>query len=155
MLLAGLPASLEKRVCYTKYMNYLKNAHNPFERIIIGILLTSVAIPIVILDIWGEIYHRICFRLYGIPLVQRSAYIQIDRHKLKYLNFWQKWFCMYCGYANGVVHYWSEIAGQTEKYWCGIQHKKKAGFKAPDHHQRLDFADYGDEKDFKDKYHTK
>lgn len=93
-----------------------------------------------------EIYHRICFPLCGIPYVKRKDYIKIiDRAKLKYLNWLQKIYCMYCGYGNGVVRYWAKITGETEKYWCGIQHKN------PDEYQK-DFAKYGDEEDFKKKY---
>ena len=94
-------------------------------------IITSVLIPMVIMDIWMEIYHRICFPLCGIKYVKRSNYILIDRHKLKYLNIFEKIYCVYCGYGNGVVRYWSEIAAETEYYWCGIQHAKK---QRPPHH---------------------
>lgn len=54
---------------------------------------------------------------------------------------------MYCGYANGVLHYTSVIAGETEKYWCGIKHKSDAEFIAPHHHN--EFIDYGDEEAYR------
>ena len=110
-------------------------------------------IPLIILDIFMTIYHEICFRLYRIPLIKRSEYIKIDRHKLKYLNWLDKIGCVYCGYANGLVHYALVIAGETEKYWCGIKHQKNDNFKEPPHHQ--DFSEYGDEKSFKSKYTNK
>lgn len=106
-------------------------------------IIYSLTIPLVILDIWVEIYHRICFLAYGIPYVKRSNYIKIDRHKLAYLNLFEKLNCMYCGYANGVTMYASAIAGETEKYWCGIKHKKDPNFVEPPHHK--DFIEYGDE----------
>ena len=62
----------------------------------------GVAIPIIILDIIIEIYHRVSFYLYGIEYVKRKEYIKvIDRAKLRYLSPLQKVFCMYCGYVNG------------------------------------------------------
>jgi hypothetical protein len=99
--------------------------------------------PLLILDISLEIYHRVCFPLYGLHLIKRRNYIRIDRHKLKYLNWFEKINCAYCGYANGLVHYAMIIAGETEKYWCGIKHKKYGKFVEPAHHKN--FLDYGDE----------
>ncbi|MFN8115287.1 MAG: hypothetical protein U0W65_04195 [Bacteroidia bacterium] len=105
-------------------------------------VIYSLIIPIVVLDIWVEVYHRICFWAYGIPYVKRSEYIKIDRHKLSYLDAFEKLNCMYCGYVNGLLHYVSTIAGETEKYWCGIKHQQDPKFHAPAHHK--DFLEYGD-----------
>ncbi len=41
-----------------------------------------------------------------------------------------------------------KIAGETEEYWCGIQHKKDKDFISPKHHK--DFLKYGDKKTFED-----
>ena len=107
-------------------------------------------IPAIILDIFLEVYHHVAFPLCGIKMVKRKNYIKIDRHKLKYLKFHQKFGCVYCGYINGLVHYAVIIAAKTESYWCAIVHKKTKGFVAPDHHKN--FAKYGDEEEFKKKY---
>lgn len=132
-------------------MLYLKNNFRSLRHFLVGPLIFSVFVPLLILDIWVEIYHRICFPLYGLPCVQRKNYIKIfDRARLSYLNWPQKLYCLYCGYANGVIRYWTQIAGETEHYWCGIQHKKSPNFVAPAHQK--DFAKYGDEDDFHKKY---
>lgn len=131
-------------------MDYLRDKKRRFQQFISLPFIWSLLIPLILLDIWIELYHRICFSLYGLKYVRRSNYIRIDRHKLKYLNWYQKISCAYCGYANGLVHYWSVIAGMTEKYWCSIRHKKYPGFKAPEHHK--DFMKYGDEKTFHERY---
>ena len=107
-------------------------------------------IPLSLFDICMEVYHRICFRLYKIELVKRRNYIKIDRHRLSYLNWFEKINCAYCGYANGLMNYATVIAGRTEKYWCGIKQKKDPNFNHPKHHK--DFVEYGDEKAFKEKY---
>lgn len=107
----------------------------------------GMIIPLALLDLGIEIYHHVCFRLYGIPLVDRRRYITIDRHRLSYLDFWSKVSCVYCGYANGLLHYASVITAATELYWCPIQHEKGEDFSAPRHHQR--FAKYGDIQDLK------
>ncbi|MBI4599908.1 hypothetical protein HY732_03215 [Candidatus Uhrbacteria bacterium] len=105
-------------------------------------------VPLVILDVCAEVYHRICFPLYGIACLRRSSYIQIDRQRLSYLGAWDKINCMYCGYANGLLHYVSVIAAKTEQYWCGIKHKSNQGFIPPAHHEH--FLEYGDEKQYRD-----
>lgn len=131
-------------------MLYLKNHHRNLQNTILGPIILTVIIPIVLLDLWVEFYHHVCFPLYKILLVKRKNHVQVDRHKLKYLTFVQKIYCAYCGYANGLTNYWVKIAGETEKYWCGIQHQKNNNFIPPAHHK--DFADYNNKEDFKRKY---
>lgn len=132
-------------------MDYLKQIKKRKLPILLTIpFILSLIIPMLIFDVWVEIYHRICFLLYGLKYVKRTNYIKIDRHKLKHLNWYQKIACAYCGYANGLANYWVTIAGETEKYWCGIMHKKIAGFKAPEHHKN--FVKYGSKKEFSKRY---
>lgn len=103
----------------------------------------GMLIPFLIIDILFELYHRICFPLYGIPLVKRSAYIRIvDRAKLPYLTWLERIGCAYCGYVNGWLHYASVIAGKTESYWCAIAHLEDRGY-VPTKHEKM-FAKYGD-----------
>lgn len=107
----------------------------------------------ILLDIVIEIYHHVCFPIYGLEMVKRSEYIQIlDRNRLKYLSGVQKLFCMYCGYANGVLRYMKEIAGRTESYWCGIMHEGKPGFKSQEDQITQNFAKFDDKQDYKQKY---
>ena len=96
------------------------------------------------LDIIVEIYQQICFPLYQIEKVKRSDYIQVlDRAKLQYLDPIEKLGCMYCGYSNGLLLYIKEIAGRTEKYWCGIMHEKKPGMKDRKDHIDQEFIEFG------------
>jgi hypothetical protein len=104
-------------------------------------------IPMVIFDLFMEVYHRVCFPLYGIPIIRRKDHIRIDRHKLSYLTLIEKVHCAYCGYANGLMSYGTAIAAETEKYWCGIKHAKYKGFQEPAHHKS--FIEYGDEKAYR------
>ncbi len=131
-------------------MDYIKNKKRYFYNVISLPVVLSVFIPMVILDIWAEFYHRICFVLYGLKYVKRGDYIKIDRQKLSYLRWYQKIACVYCGYSNGLAGYWVEIAAKTEKYWCGIMHEKDNHFHEPEHHK--DFTEYGDKKEFIDRY---
>lgn len=107
----------------------------------------SVLIPLVFLDMMIELYHRVCFPLYGLKLVDRSAFICVDRQKLSYLTWYEKINCAYCGYANGLLRYGVEIGARTEAYWCGIRHQDKPGFNQPSHHKK--FLAYGDEEAYK------
>ena len=131
-------------------MEYKKKKNMFFRHLLNFPFIWSLIVPIAIMDLFGEIYHRIGFRLCGIPLVKRSEYVRIDRHKLKYLNLMEKISCAYCGYANGFLAYASEIAARTEKYWCGIKHQQSKEFIPPKHHKN--FVEYGNEKEFKKKY---
>jgi transcription elongation factor Elf1 len=122
-------------------------------------LLHSLSVPFiygaligfVVLDVLLELYHRTSFPLYGLQYVKRRRYIRIDRHRLKYLGVRQRFNCLYCGYASGVIAYAREITAITEKYWCGIKHKNDPGalFHAPDYHK--DFLPYGNRHAFQEK----
>jgi len=107
----------------------------------------GMIIPFILFDICLGIYHQVCFRLYGIELIKRSQYIKIDRHKLKYLNPIERVNCAYCGYANGLMQYSSQVVAKSEEFWCSIKHAKDPNFKPPAHHDK--FLDYGDEDAYK------
>ncbi len=112
-----------------------------------------VFFPILVADVFVEIYHRICFPLYGIPYVKRSHYIRItDRAKLPYLSLPEKLFCAYCGYVNGWLHYASVIAGRTETYWCAIAHLENRGY-VPTEYEK-GFTKYGHEEALQKRYAT-
>ncbi len=113
-------------------------------------VIYGLIFPFVILDICMEIYQRICFPFYGLPIVKRSNYIVIDRHKLDYITWLDKLNCMYCGYINGLTIFILKIVGETEKYWCGIKHKSKNNFVHPKHHRY--FSEYGNQVVFNKKY---
>lgn len=112
-------------------------------------VIYSVIVAFVVLDLWVTLYMWVCFPAYGIPRVRRRDYVVIDRHRLPYLNWVQKFNCLYCGYGNGVIAYAREVAGRTEAYWCPIKHSRRweGGH---DHYDG--FMDYGDECDFVDRW---
>ena len=130
---------------YSK-INNIKYKH--LRHYLAGPFILGMVLPVLFLDLTIEIYHHIGFALYGLPLNKRSDYIIIDRQKLAYLTFVDKMWCTYCGYANGLFAYAVKIAGDTEKYWCGIKHKEINGI--PPKPYQKDFLPYNDEKAFKE-----
>lgn len=104
-------------------------------------------IPAVILDICVEIYHRICFPLYWIKLVKRSDYFVCDRYYLSYINWFEKFNCMYCSYFNNLIAYVREIAWRTEQYWCPIKNARR---RKQAHNYYRNFTEYLDGKLYKD-----
>ena len=71
-------------------MLYLKHPERKLRHFIAMPLIVSMIIPIVIMDGWIEIYHRIAFYMYDIRYIKRRQYIKLDRHRLQYLNWPQK-----------------------------------------------------------------
>lgn len=137
-----------------RFEREVRVAHRRLKKTILGYLressipnmLTAPVIygmiaPVAVLDVSFTLYQVICFRVYGIAQVRRSAYVVIDRHHLAYLNAIEKLNCVYCGYANGVFAYVREIAARTEQYWCPIRHART--IRAPHPHYG-NFVDYGD-----------
>lgn len=123
-----------KRICENSFwMNLRYLISMPFIYVVI--------IPVVILHIFVEIYHQVCFRLYDIPRVQYKEYFVFDRRHLPYLNWLEKINCAYCSYFNCFISYVREIAARTERYWCPIKHAKK---RVSPHSQYHCFVDYSD-----------
>jgi hypothetical protein len=132
-------------------MKYKKNT--PFMNLITMVPIWLPFIPTVFVDILFYLYMRICFPIYGLEMVKRSEYIQVlDRNKLKYLTWYEKLGCMYCGYMNGVLRWMKEVAGRTESYWCGIMHEKKPNFKTQEHQTRQSFIAFNDKQSFEKEY---
>ena len=131
-------------------MRYMTRKNRFLKHLPILPFITLAVIPILVLDFWTELYHRISFPIYGIPVLKRKEYIRIDRHRLKYLTLIQKYYCVYCGYANGIVRYWVKLFAETEAYWCGIQHRHDSDFQEPEHH--VNFVPYDDEEAFRKTY---
>jgi len=104
-------------------------------------------IPAIILDICLEIYHRICFPLYGIKTVRRKDYFVCDRHYLSYLNWFEKLNCSYCSYFNNLIAYTREIAWRTEQYWCPIKNARR---RHQPHSYYENFIEYLDGRSYRD-----
>ena len=104
-------------------------------------IIWACLLPALLLDLFVSVYHSICFRIYGIPLVRRSDYIVVDRHSLQYLNAVEKLNCIYCGYFNGLIAYVQEIAARTEQYWCPIKHARRMNALHSRYHRFFEFGD--------------
>lgn len=131
------------KVGFFKYISAIR------LRFIISIpFIGAMIIPAIILHVFLEIYHRICFPLLGIPTLKVRNYFIFDRHHLAYLNWLEKIFCMYCSYYSCLLTYAREIAGLTELYWCPIKHAKRV---RGEHNQYHIFVDYLEGKKYREK----
>jgi len=111
-------------------------------------LIYACVFPALFMDIVVSVYQAVCFRVYGIPRVERADYIVIDRHSLQYLNPIEKMNCLYCSYFGGLIAYVQEIAARTEQYWCPIKHARKLTSIHSRYHK---FIEYGDSADYQGK----
>lgn len=109
----------------------------------------GMIIPAIIWNISIEIYHQICFRLYGIPRVSTKDYFIYDRQLLSCLNWFEKLNCYYCSYVNNLIRYSAEIGGRTERYWCPIKYVRRV---KDTHSQYAKFIDIKDEKKFRQEW---
>jgi hypothetical protein len=118
------------------------------QNFITGPIIYSVIIPMVILDLFVSFYQATCFPIYGVAKVRRGDYIVFDRQYLGYLNWFERFHCTYCAYANGLVGYTSEITARTEEYFCPIKHARKI---LGVHSRYTSFLEYGDAADYHQK----
>tara|TARA_R110000868_G_scaffold161397_11_gene391678 strand:- start:1288 stop:1881 length:594 start_codon:yes stop_codon:yes gene_type:complete len=128
----------------TGLLRFLRRS--PIMHYVTAPVIYSLALPIVLLDIFVSVYQWVCFPVYGIRKVKRSNYIALDRRNLSYLNLIEKLNCEFCGYANGVIAYVREVASRTEQYWCPIKHSRRV---SSCHHRYYNFIDYGDADGFR------
>ncbi|EQC47518.1 hypothetical protein [Bacteriovorax sp. Seq25_V] len=105
-------------------------------------------LPALLIDVFVTIYQKICFPIYGIPLVERKDYVKFDRHLIKFLNPIQKLNCLYCRYFNGVIAYVKEVAARTEVFWCPLRNLKRVG----EHEYYKNFAHRDDHNEFRKRY---
>ena len=107
---------LMPKINYPKFnLRYLLSA--PF--------IYSMIFPAIIWHVSLEIYQQVCFRLYGIPLVNSKEYFVLDRELMSLLSFWEKLNCVYCSYVNNLIRFSAEIGGRTERFWCPIKYYKR------------------------------
>ncbi len=118
------------------------------QNFLTGPIIYGMAVPLVALDLCVTFYQATCFPIYGIAKVIRSDYIVIDRQYLSYLNFYERFHCTFCAYANGLIAYAGEIIARTEQYFCPIKH---AHMVLGTHARYARFLEYGDAAD----YHAK
>lgn len=112
-----------KRIRVPKH--YIKHIPISWRYLVSSPFIYGMIVPSVVWHIGVEIYHQMCFRLYGIPLVNSREYFVYDRKLLTMLNVWEKIHCIYCSYVNNLIRYSAEIGGRTERYWCPIKYYRR------------------------------
>ncbi len=115
------------------------------QQLLTAPIIYGMIIPLVFLDCCVTLYQVTCFPIYGIPKARRSNYIVIDHQHLAYLNIFEKFHCIYCSYANGLLGYAREITARTEQFFCPIKHARKV---LGSHSRYARFLDYGEAADF-------
>ncbi len=123
---------------------YLRNSR--FFVVVTAPVIWMCLIPVALMDLVGSLYQAICFPIYGIPKVRRRDYVALDRHHLSYLNLVEKLNCDYCGYVNGILAYFTEIAARTEQHWCPIKHARCLKCA---HSRYRHFFDFGDAETYR------
>ncbi len=118
------------------------------QNFLTGPIIYGLILPLAFLDLCVTVYQATCFPIYRIAKARRGDYIVIDRQHLGYLNAFERFHCVFCGYANGLLAYTSEVAARTEQYFCPIKHAHRI-LGAHTRYQR--FLSYGEAED----YHAK
>lgn len=115
------------------------------QNLITGPVIYALIVPLALLDLTVTVYQWLCFPVYRIARVQRADYFIFDRRHLEYLNWFERFHCTYCAYANGLLAYAMEVAARTEQYFCPIKHAHRV----LGTHGRYDrFLEYGDAADY-------
>lgn len=108
-------------------------------------VIYGMAVPLAFADLCVTVYQSICFPVYGIARVRRRDYLIFDYQHLAYLNAFEKFHCLYCAYASGLLAYATEITARTEQYFCPIKHARQI---IHPHARYANFLDYGEADDY-------
>jgi len=135
--------AFKKRLSLKKFrISFLRQLLGVRIRFLVSMpVIYGMIIPGLILHLCLEVYHRICFPLYGIHALRTRDYFVFDRHHLAYLNWFEKLNCLYCSYFNCLMTYGREIAALTELYWCPIKHAKRIPDTHGQYHYFVDYLD--------------
>jgi len=148
--LKTIDEKIEKRF---KEFNVIKRIQVPIKMNLIYLISTpfiySMIFPSLLWHLGIEIYHQVCFRLYGIPLVKSKEYFVYDRQLFEWLNPVQKFNCLYCSYVNNLIRYSAEIGGRTERYWCPIKYYRRI---TNSHSQYTKFINKTNKKDMQNQW---
>lgn len=117
-----------------------------FASWLVAPIIYSGFVPMLLLDAFLFVYQAICFPVYHITKAKRSDYVVLDRGDLPYLNVLEKFNCMYCGYANGLMGYAREVAARTEQFFCPIKHARRI---LAAHERYPGFFEYGDAESYR------
>ena len=112
----------------------------PPQNLLTAPIIYSMIAPLLIADLCVSLYQGMCFPIYRIAKVRRQDCFSFDRRHLAYLNAFEKFHCMYCSYANGVLTYAREIVARTEQYFCPIKHAHQI---LHNHERYAYFLEYG------------
>ena len=112
-------------------------------------VIYGMVIPLLVFDVLIMFYQITCFPVYRIPRVRRAEYFSYDHRHLAYLNIIEKFNCLYCSYANGLMAYSSEVVARTEQYFCPIKHAHKLKGR---HLRSQAFLEYGDATDIQERF---
>lgn len=115
------------------------------QNLVTGPIIYGLAVPLLLMDLTVTLYQALCFPVYRIARVKRTDYFIYDRRHLQYLNFFERFHCTYCAYANGLLAYCVEVAARTEQYFCPIKHAHRI-LGAHSRYER--FLEYGDPADY-------
>jgi hypothetical protein len=135
----------EHRKLKTSLVRYV--LHSRLLAILTAPFIYAVIIPFLLLDLFVSVYQAVCFPVYGIPKARRRDYISLDRNRLRYLNAFEGFNCLYCSYGNGVLAYAVEVAGRTEQHWCPIKHARRV---QNTHDRYSHFLPYGDASSYRE-----
>jgi len=127
--------------------NFVKNAR-AYTLITVPILYLGIFV-FALFDLFVMVYQYTCFRVYKIPIVQRSENFRFNKKELAELNLIQTINYLGISYTGGVIALARKVFAETERYWCPIKHAKKMlGY----HDLYDEFAEYGNAEEFFKKY---
>lgn len=87
------------------------------------IILLSFVVIIVPMFLVTWFLSPLYFWFYREEPIPPGPFFKFDRHKVKYLSFWDKLGCEYCELANGTIQWMLAITSEIERRWCPIKNE--------------------------------
>ncbi len=87
------------------------------------VILLSFTVVIVPMFLSAWFLSPLYFWFYRETPISPKPFFKFDRHKVKYLSFWDKVGCEYCELANGTLQWMLAITNEIERRWCPIKNE--------------------------------
>ncbi len=85
------------------------------------VILLSFVVVIVPMFLSAWFLSPLYFWFYRETPIPPNGFFHFDRHKAKYLSFWDKVGCEYCEFSNGTLQWMMAISNEIERRWCPIK----------------------------------
>lgn len=110
------------------YYHFLRNKNKvhkqrlgPLAPVLGFVLIIGFALFLLPLFLYMLVFNRLYFWVRNQNAISRKPYYKYDRHRVPHLGLMDKLWCEYCEWANGSLHWITDVVNEIERRYCPIK----------------------------------